>query len=127
MVTDGERADEVSVTRGVGQGVTNDHAVFTPIAESADGVYVWLVDYDGNVSEEVYVPNRLAVTVSSEGSTVQAGTTMQFTAVVKNFTESDEVTWSISGNQSSETTIDENGLLTVAEEESSTYMTVIAT
>ncbi|MCI5923407.1 MAG: hypothetical protein SOR38_03680 [Oscillospiraceae bacterium] len=127
VVTDGERADEVSVTRGVGQGVTNDHAVFTPIAESADGVYVWLVDYSGNVSEEVYVPNRLAVTVSSEGSTVQAGTTMQFTAVVKNFTESDEVTWSISGNQSSETTIDENGLLTVAEEESSTYMTVIAT
>ena len=101
VVTNGERGQTVEVTRGVGAGVTNDHAVFTSIGSAADGVYVWLEDYAGNTSEEVYVNNRLNVSVSSESSTVQAGTTAQFTATVKNFSKTDKVTWSISGSSPS--------------------------
>ena len=113
VVTNGERGQTVEVTRGVGVGVTNDHAVFTSIGSAADGVYVWLEDYAGNTSEEVYVNNCLNVSVSSESSTVQAGTTAQFTATVKNFSKTDKVTWSISGSNSPETKIDANGVLTV--------------
>ena len=127
VATNGERAETVEVTRGVGQGVTNDHAVFTPIPSTADGVYVWLEDYNGNVSEEVYVPNRLTVTVSFDDTAVQAGTTAQFTALVKNYEKDDSVVWSVSGNKSADTKIDENGLLTIAEEENANTITVTAT
>lgn len=113
VVTNGERGQTVEVTRGVGAGVTNDHAVFTSIGSAANGVHVWLEDYAGNTSEEVYVNNCLNVSVSSESSTVQAGTTAQFTATVKNFSKTDKVTWSISGSNSPETKIDANGVLTV--------------
>ena len=127
VVTNGERGQTVEVTRGVGAGVTNDHAVFTPISSAADGVYVWLEDYAGNTSEEVYVNNRLNVSVSSESSTVQAGTTAQFTATVKNFSKTDKVTWSISGSNSPETKIDANGVLTVSAMESTRQIKVTAT
>ncbi len=127
VATNGERAETVEVTRGVGQGVTNDHAVFTPIPSTADGVYVWLEDYNGNVSEEVYVPNRLTVTVSFDDTAVQAGTTAQFTATVKNFSKTNEVTWSVTGQKAEGTKIDENGLLTIAEEETASSITVTAT
>ena len=127
VVTNGERGQTVEVTRGVGAGVTNDHAVFTSIGSAADGVYVWLEDYAGNTSEEVYVNNRLNVSVSSESSTVQAGTTAQFTATVKNFSKTDKVTWSISGSNSPETKIDANGVLTVSAMESTRQIKVTAT
>ncbi len=45
---------------------------------------------------------------------------MQFSATVKNYTETDAVTWSVSNNTSADTEIDENGLLTIAEDESGT-------
>lgn len=48
--------------------------------------------------------------VAGTANSMQAGTTMQFTATVKNFTETDAVTWSISGSQSADTTISESGL-----------------
>ena len=125
-VTDGNRGDTVEVTRGVGRGVTNDHAVFTPISGTADGVYVWLEDYAGNLSEEVYVPGALSVTVIAEQNSVQAGATLQLSVTVRNYTKTDEVIWSISGNGSAETKIDENGLLTVAEAESASRIAVTA-
>lgn len=127
VVTNGERGQTVEVTRGVGAGVTNDHAVFTSIGSAANGVHVWLEDYAGNTSEEVYVNNRLNVSVSSESSTVQAGTTAQFTATVKNFSKTDKVTWSISGSNSPETKIDANGVLTVSAMESTRQIKVMAT
>ena len=77
VVTDGQRGDTVEVTRGVGAGVTNDHAVFKQIPSDADGVYVWLEDYNGNVSEEVYLAGAISVTVEGINS-VQAGATRQY-------------------------------------------------
>ncbi len=127
VVTNGERGSEVKITRGVGSGVTNDWANFNSIPANADGVYVTLEDYEGNVSEEVFIPGALSVTVTADQNSVQAGTTLRFTATVKNFSKTDEVTWSISGNASSDTKIDEKGVLTVAEVESASNITVTAT
>ncbi len=122
VVTDKERGKEQSYKRGHG----GDHSMLDSIPNTADGVYVWLVDYSGNVSAEVYVNNLLGVFVSSANDFVQAGTTEQFTATVKNFSKTDKVTWSVSGNNSPETKIDENGLLTIAGEEGATRLTVSA-
>ena len=67
------------------------------------------------------------VTVTPATATVEAGGTQQFTATVRgtgNFRE--EVTWSVSGNESDDTTI-ENGVLTVAADETAATLTVTAT
>ncbi len=67
------------------------------------------------------------VTVIPATATVEAGKTRQFTAEVEgtgNF--SDKVTWSVEGNESEKTTI-ENGFLTVAANETATTLTVTAT
>lgn len=58
---------------------------------------------------------------------MQAGTTAQFTATVKNFSKTDKVTWSISGSNSPETKIDANGVLTVSATESTRQIKVTAT
>ena len=105
----------------------NDWSMFVPLENNVDGAYVWLVDYNGNVSDKVYVPNRVTVAVTSEVSVVLAGSSAQFTATVKNYKETDAVTWSVSRNQSAETTIDENGVLTISEEESASRIEIIAT
>lgn len=69
-----------------------------------------------------------SVTVSPETATVQAGQTQQFQASVEGTNEpAQTVTWTLSGNLSSGTTIDENGLLTVAGDETATQLTVTAT
>ncbi len=67
------------------------------------------------------------VTVTPADATVEAGKTQQFTATVRgtgNF--SDKVTWTVEGNESEKTTI-ENGFLTVATGETATTLTVTAT
>ena len=67
------------------------------------------------------------VTVIPATATVEAGKTRQFTAEVEgtgNF--SDKVTWSVEGNESEKTTI-ENGFLTVAANETAATLTVTAT
>ena len=128
-VTDGVRSETDSYTRGVKSHgeLNNDWSMFQPIDESVDGVYVWLEDYNGNKSEEVYVMGRMSVTVTTEASLIQAGgEPAQFTATVKNAAEDDSVTWSVSGNTSPDTTIDENGLLTVAADETAARLTVKA-
>lgn len=118
-VTGKEESAEKTITRYSDQMPTIDSSV--------DYVKVKLIDYRGNVSEVAEVPNCLGVTVTATASGMQAGTTMQFTATVKNYEETDAVTWSISGNQSAKTTISESGLLTVSEEESASRIAVIAT
>ena len=69
------------------------------------------------------------MTVSPASATVEAGKTQQFTAAVTGTGSYDQtVTWSVSGNQSNETTIDQNGLLTVAADETvAATLTVTAT
>ena len=68
------------------------------------------------------------VTVDPTAATVEAGETQKFTATVSgtgNFSE--EVTWSVTGNNSTGTTISTTGLLTVAAGETAATLTVKAT
>ena len=67
------------------------------------------------------------MTVYPAAATVEAGKTQQFTAEVEGTGDvSQKVTWSVSGNESDDTTI-ENGLLTVATGETAETLTVTAT
>ena len=67
------------------------------------------------------------VTVTPNTATVEAGETQQFTAtVIGTGNVSQEVTWTVSGSNAG-TTISENGLLTVAADETAATLTVTAT
>lgn len=73
------------------------------------------------------VPTVTKVTVSPHVVTLKPGTTQEFTATVEgeNLTDT-TVTWSISGNVSEDTKINEDGTLTVAENETATTIKVTA-
>ena len=78
-----------------------------------------------NIEEIVPVINGIAIT-PSVASTV-CGQSCQFNAVVFGFyNPSQSVIWSISGNKSSNTMIDSNGLLKIADNETSKQITVKA-
>ncbi len=53
-VRDGKREETESYQRGGG-----DWSTFDVLPFQLDGLYVWLEDYQGNVSEEVYVPKNV--------------------------------------------------------------------
>ncbi len=73
-------------------------------------------------------PTVSSVTVSPETATVEAGKTQSFQAVVTGENDpAQTVTWTVSGNTSAGTTIDANGLLTVATDETATQLVVTAT
>lgn len=77
------------------------------------------------LAEEPYITS---VTVTGGASTVAPGKTLQYTADVRGGNDYDRsVTWSVNGNNSSDTYIDGNGLLSVGSSETSTALTVIAT
>ena len=105
-VATGETAEELTVTATAkGDGTTSGTATVT-------------------VTQPATITG---VTVTPTAATVEAGGTQQFTATVRgtgNFRE--EVTWSVSGNESDDTTI-ENGFLTVAADETAATLTVTAT
>ena len=68
------------------------------------------------------------VTVEPDTATVEAGKTQQFTATVTGTGDYNEkVTWTVSGNNSTGTTISATGLLTVADNETAATLTVKAT
>ena len=68
------------------------------------------------------------VTVIPAAATVEVGETKQFTATVTGTGGvSQEVTWTVSGNNSTGTTISATGLLTVATDEKAATLTVTAT
>ena len=68
------------------------------------------------------------VTVTPTTATVEAGKTQQFTATVTGTGDYNEkVTWTVSGNNSTGTTISTTGLLTVAAGETAATLTVKAT
>ena len=72
-------------------------------------------------------PTVTNVSVSPETATVDAGGTAQFAASVSGTGDYDDsVTWTVSGNSSADTTIND-GLLTVAEDETAASLTVTAT
>ena len=73
-------------------------------------------------------PTVTNVSVSPETATVKVGGTVQFTAEVSGTGDYKKgVTWSVRGGISEGTTISEDGLLTVAEDETATELTVTAT
>ena len=118
-VTDGEESAEKTITR-YGSNMPR-------INNSVDSILVKLIDYRGNESEWVTVPGFMAITVSADGESVQAGQSIAMSATVENYTETDAVTWSISGEKDSATSINEEGVLTVGEEECVSSITVTAT
>ncbi len=71
-----------------------------------------------------------SVTISSDKTTVKAGETVNLSATVEgiNLADSDKaVTWKVAGNSSSNTRISNDGMLAVAENETSSKLTVTAT
>ena len=69
-----------------------------------------------------------SVTVEPSTATVQTDSTQQFNATVSGTGDYDQtVTWTVEGAVSDGTTIDQNGLLTVAADETATTLTVTAT
>jgi hypothetical protein len=78
--------------------------------------------------ENLNNPVVSGVTVSPQTDTLAKGGQRKFTAVVEGTGgPSQEVTWSVEGNNDSGTAIDVNGLLTVAAEENAAALTVRAT
>ena len=68
------------------------------------------------------------VTITPEEPTVEKGKTQEFTATVSGIGSYDNtVTWSVSGNNSNNTSINDTGLLTVSADETATTLTVRAT
>ena len=68
------------------------------------------------------------VTVTPTAATVEAGGTQEFTAKVEGTGDvSQDVTWSVSGKKSDDTTISEDGVLNIATDEKATTLTVKAT
>ena len=73
-------------------------------------------------------PAIVSVVVSPKDKKVNVGKTQQFNAIVSSINISDlSVTWSVSGNEKSGTTISNTGLLTIAEDETASTLTVKAT
>ena len=118
-VTNGVESEESTITRY--------RANMPSIPGSVDSVMIKLIDYRGNKSEWVTIPNLTEITVTGEAKTVKAGESTTFTATVKNYAETDAVTWRIRGASDPNTAIDENGVLTVGEEEPNSTITVTAT
>ena len=69
----------------------------------------------------------LSVTVAPSSAEAERGQTLQFTAEVKGTGSFDaSVLWNVTGAESAATTIDENGQLTVAADETAATLTVTA-
>jgi len=80
------------------------------------------------LKREGTAPVVKSVHISTENTTVKAGTTQAFTSTALGLNNpSQSVIWSVSGNENAGTTINENGVLTVAAAEFSESLTVTAT
>ena len=90
-------------------------------------------DYWKNICVYFYIDvdtskRAFEVVVSSEGENISVGGTAQFTADVFSYGEnSNGVSWSVTGNTSNSTTINSEGLLSVAEDENAETLTIRAT
>ena len=122
-ITNGTDSTEGSYTRGDG----DNYEVFASVPDTVDKVRVVLQDYAGNLSEAVTIDNRPAVILTSETTMVNTGDTLQLSAEVKRSEKGNAVKWSVSDNTSTDTTIDENGLLTVGDNETAFLLRITAT
>lgn len=93
--------------------------------------HVYDNDEDSTCDTCGYVrPIITGITVSPSTPSVSVGETQQFSTEVSVnhvVTESETVTWSVAGNGSSLTTIDNNGNLTIGADETATSLTVTVT
>ena len=81
-----------------------------------------------HITDETVLPEVLNITVLPSPATVEKGAIVQFTADVEvQGDASAEITWTITGNISAGTGIDEHGILTVATDETAESLTVRAT
>ena len=101
------------------------------VTKASETAYTFVMPSGGaNVTasfEKIPVPAVTNIMISPEYAEVAAGETQQFTAEV--FVEngaSQAAAWSVSGALSAQTSIDENGLLTVGEDETAEMLTVTA-
>jgi len=86
------------------------------------------VTVNGNEAPNPPEDGELAVTVSPESCNVKVGETKVFTAVVTGENVTDRtVTWTVTGNNSANTKIANDGTLTVGADETATTLTVTAT
>ncbi|OCN00044.1 hypothetical protein A7X67_11830 [Clostridium sp. W14A] len=100
---------------------------FSPVLPLEEGYVL-----DDGVSAEVAVtvqplPGVSGVTVSPSTATIRRGNSLRFSAVVGGTNSpSQAVTWSVAGNQSPKTVMDQAGKLTVAADETASALTVKA-
>ncbi|GHT21222.1 hypothetical protein FACS189430_00900 [Bacteroidia bacterium] len=113
-----------TVAGGVVTAISAGSASIT--ATTANGGYT--ASCEITVSATTVTPEVLSVTASPSPVSVQKGTSQQFISVVAvTGGAAQTVSWSLSGNASSATTISATGLLTVSADETATTLTVTAT
>ncbi len=117
-IKDGQESSEVKNTRYT--------TTMPTIKPDVDAVKVKLIDYRGNESEWVEVPNCICVIAKGTSSRLQAGKSMQMQSTVLRYQETDAVVWSIWGNTSADTKIGEDGVLTVSKDEGADTIVVTA-
>lgn len=129
-LVDGKRANETSYTRGTKSHseLNNDWSMFQPISGEAAGIYVTVEDYNGNKSNEVYIPYREVVVITGADETsIYPDYEVQLSGKVYGAKSDDSVVWSISGQKSNDTKISQNGKFTVSKYETAESITVKAT
>ena len=121
---EGNESEKTTIENGFLTVAANETAATLTVTATAVGDKTKSGTATVTVTQPATITN---VTVTPDTAIVEAGGTQQFTAKVEgtgNFRE--EVTWSVSGSNAG-TTISENGLLTVADNETATTLTVTAT
>lgn len=120
----GRESEDTTIENGVLNIAADETATTLTVTATAVGDR----DISGTATVTVTQPATITgVTVTPATATVEAGKTQQFTATVRGTGGvSKEVTWSVSGSNAG-TTISENGLLTVAADETAATLTVTAT
>lgn len=125
-------ADVVSITPLMLSGArvteASNSETGTPLVTPIDTIY--LHNYKYLKLESNNTPTVTGVTVSPATAKVQKGGTQQFTATVAGTNSpAQTVTWAVDGgmNTITETTITEQGLLQIAEDETAETLTIIAT
>ena len=124
-VSDSSNAGTFISSNGVLTVATDETATTLTVTATAVGDR----DISATATVTVTQPATITgVTVTPTAATVEAGGTQQFTAKVTGTGDYNEnVTWTVSGKKSDDTTISEDGVLTVATDETATTLTVTAT
>lgn len=115
------RGTQTTTTRTTGSNNTGTGATAGTTVSGSSGT--------GTISGTTrVVPTITSITVSPDSVSVGKGRTQQFSATVSGTNDPDlSVTWTVTGNTSSRTSISGDGILTVAADETITPLTVIAT